>query len=108
RLDRQVQRLRAAPRAGGLSQRPEGRAPLAPPTRMHSMTGGERRPREHLSAAEARRVVLTAQGFSDRLRERRADGWALRHVLARVGLLQMDSVNAVARAHYLPPFARMG
>jgi uncharacterized protein len=64
--------------------------------------------RGHLSAAEARRVVLAAQGFADRLRERRADGWALRRVLGRVGLLQMDSVNVVARAHYLPLFARAG
>jgi uncharacterized protein len=64
--------------------------------------------RQHLSAAEARRVVLVAQGFADGLRERRADGWALRRVLARVGLLQMDSVNVVARAHYLPLFARLG
>jgi uncharacterized protein len=64
--------------------------------------------RQELSAAEARRVVLAAQGFADRLRERRADGWALRRVLGRVGLLQMDSVNVVARAHYLPLFARAG
>jgi uncharacterized protein YcaQ len=66
------------------------------------------RRRQHLSAVEARRVVLAAQGFADGLRERRADGWALRRVLTRVGLLQMDSVNAVARAHYLPLFARLG
>jgi uncharacterized protein YcaQ len=66
------------------------------------------RRRQHLSAVEARRVVLAAQGFADGLRERRADGWALRRVITRVGLLQMDSVNAVARAHYLPLFARLG
>ncbi len=53
-------------------------------------------------------MVLAAQGFADRLRERRADGWALRRVLGRVGLLQMDSVNVVARAHYMPLFARAG
>ncbi len=52
-------------------------------------------------------MVLAAQGFADELRERRADGWALRRVLARVGLLQMDSVNVVARAHYLSLFARL-
>jgi uncharacterized protein YcaQ len=72
------------------------------------MARGASRRRQHLSAAEARRVVLAAQGFADGLRERRADGWALRRVLTRVGLLQMDSVNAVARAHYLPLFARLG
>ncbi|HEX3262135.1 MAG TPA: crosslink repair DNA glycosylase YcaQ family protein [Solirubrobacterales bacterium] len=72
------------------------------------MARGASRRRQHLSAVEARRVVLAAQGFADGLRERRADGWALRRVLTRVGLLQMDSVNAVARAHYLPLFARLG
>ena len=66
------------------------------------------RRRQHLSAAEARRVVLVAQGFADGLRERTPNGWALRRVITRVGLLQMDSVNAVARAHYLPLFARLG
>ena len=72
------------------------------------MAKGASRRRQQLSAAEARRVVLVAQGFADGLRERRPDGWALRRVITRVCLLQMDSVNAVARAHYLPLFARLG
>jgi uncharacterized protein YcaQ len=64
--------------------------------------------RASLSAAQARRVALAAQGFADGLRDRPADGWALRKVLSRVGLLQIDSVNVLTRAHYLPLFARMG
>jgi uncharacterized protein len=66
------------------------------------------RSRERLSAAQARRIALAAQGFADGLRERPADGWALRRVLARVGVLQIDSVNVLARAHYLPLFSRAG
>jgi uncharacterized protein len=67
-----------------------------------------RRPRERISAAQARRIALAAQGFADGLRARPADGWALRRVLSRVGLVQIDSVNVLTRAHYLPLFARVG
>jgi len=66
------------------------------------------RPRERLSAAQARRMALWAQGFADGLREKPSDGWALRKVLSRVGLLQIDSVNVLQRAHYLPAFTRLG
>jgi uncharacterized protein YcaQ len=53
-------------------------------------------------------MALWAQGFADGLRDRPPDGWALRKVLSRVGLLQIDSVNVLQRAHYLPLFARLG
>jgi uncharacterized protein len=66
-----------------------------------------RRSRERLSAAEARRVALGAQGFADG-RPARPDGRALRRVLKRVGLLQIDSVNVLARGHYLTLFGRLG
>lgn len=62
-------------------------------------------PRERLSAAQARRLALGAQGFAD---ARSADGRALGRVLARTGLLQIDSVNVLQRAHYLPVFSRIG
>src|SRR5215218_10319790 len=66
-----------------------------------------RRSRERLSAAEARRVGLAAQGFADG-RPARPDGRALRRVLRQVGLLQIDSVNVLARGHYLTLFGRLG
>ncbi|MFL5844731.1 MAG: winged helix-turn-helix domain-containing protein [Solirubrobacteraceae bacterium] len=61
--------------------------------------------RERLSADQARRLALGAQGFAD---PRRADGRALGRVLSRTGLLQIDSVNVLQRAHYLPVFSRIG
>jgi uncharacterized protein YcaQ len=63
------------------------------------------RARTRLSAAEARRAALAAQGFAE---PRRADGRAVRRLFDRVGLVQIDSVNILERAHYLPGFARLG
>jgi uncharacterized protein len=62
-------------------------------------------PRARLSAAEARRTALAAQGFAE---PRRHDGRAIRRLYDRVGLIQIDSVNVLSRAHYLPGFARLG
>ncbi|UOQ60942.1 winged helix DNA-binding domain-containing protein [Leucobacter rhizosphaerae] len=59
-----------------------------------------------LSAAEARRLALAAQGFSgsNRRRIRRPFDPALE----RLHVLQIDSVNVFARSHYLPVFSRHG
>src|SRR3954447_6475398 len=62
-------------------------------------------PRARLSTAEARRIALAAQGFAE---PRRADGRAIRRLFDRVALVQIDSVNVLSRAHYLPGFARLG
>lgn len=61
-----------------------------------------------LSPAEARRIALAAQGFAERRPTGTPDRRALRRVIAHTGLLQIDSVNVLARAHYLPAFSRLG
>ena len=60
-----------------------------------------------LSAARARRVAIAAQGLATS----RPTGPGMRQVTAtveRIGLLQIDSVNVLTRAHYLPLFSRLG
>jgi uncharacterized protein len=60
-----------------------------------------------LSLPEARRIVLHAQGLG----RPRPDRVASRHIQAaihRIGMLQMDSVNVLIRAHYFPIFSRLG
>ncbi|MCY1283654.1 Winged helix DNA-binding domain protein [compost metagenome] len=60
-----------------------------------------------LSLPEARRLALAAQGFA------RPPRGAIRHrqLLAQLdalGVVQIDSVNALVRSHYLPAFSRLG
>ena len=60
-----------------------------------------------LSAAQARRIALAAQGFA----EARPDAPGRRHfrkAAERLGVIQIDSVNVVTRTHYLPAFSRSG
>ena len=67
-------------------------------------------PTDRLSLAQARRVALRAQGL-DRPRPQLGGPPTMRHlaqVVARLGLLQIDSVNVVARAHLVPAFSRIG
>ena len=64
------------------------------------------RGRDALSPAEARRAVLAAQGFG--LGGGRSDTRSLLRSIRRMGLVQIDSVNVLTRAHYLPAFSRIG
>ncbi|MPZ74312.1 MAG: winged helix-turn-helix domain-containing protein [Nitriliruptorales bacterium] len=65
-------------------------------------------PPDALSTSQARRIALAAQGFTDRAPSSRVDRRHLRRAIDRTGLLQLDSVNVLARAHYMPPFSRLG
>lgn len=60
-----------------------------------------------LSAAEARRTALAAQGFA-RPRPGVVGTRQLNAALARMRVLQIDSVNVFARSHYMPLFSRLG
>ena len=51
---------------------------------------------------------MRAQGFGEQRKRSRPGGWELRRVLKQIALLQMDSVNVLVRAHYLPVFSRLG
>lgn len=62
--------------------------------------------RARLSAAEARRIAFAAQGFGappPAVGTRQLSG-----AFARLGLLQLDTVNVFERSHYLPMLARLG
>ena len=62
---------------------------------------------ETLTLAQARRVAVAAQGL-DRARPAVVTAAHLRRAIATTQLHQIDSVNVLARAHYLPAFSRAG
>ena len=62
---------------------------------------------ERLTLAQARRVALAAQGFLDPAHEPPTMR-TFQRTLERTGVLQVDSVNVLQRAHYMPLWSRMG
>jgi uncharacterized protein len=63
---------------------------------------------DSLSVAQARRITLAAQGFADPRPGGATDMRHLRRVLRRLHLIQMDSVNVLQRAHFMPLYSRLG
>lgn len=61
-----------------------------------------------LSDLEARRIALRAQGFASPQRPQEVSVTSMRRAIGRLGLLQIDSVNVLVRAHYMPLFSRLG
>ncbi len=60
-----------------------------------------------IQGAQARRIALAAQGFRDP-RHTVPTMRTFDRTLARTAVLQIDSVNVLQRAHYMPLFSRMG
>ena len=61
-----------------------------------------------LTAAQARRVAVAAQGFGATRRATPPSRSDLRRLISRIHVLQLDSVSVAVRAHYAPVFSRLG
>ena len=59
-----------------------------------------------LSLSDARHLALAAQGFSGS--RAAASPIRLKALIEQLGVVQIDSVNALVRSHYLPLFSRLG
>ncbi len=59
-----------------------------------------------LSRPQARRLAVASQGFGQR--PAKATVVRIAKLAARIHAFQIDSVNVLARAHYVPAFARLG
>ena len=62
---------------------------------------------EQITPLAARRLALSAQGFG-RSPPAAPGRKHVRDLVRRLGVVQIDSVNVVARTHYLPAFSRLG
>lgn len=61
-----------------------------------------------LSLKQARRMALAAQGFNGRQPPAPIKTSHITQLIQRLGVVQIDSVNALVRSHYLPLFSRLG
>jgi uncharacterized protein YcaQ len=63
---------------------------------------------DSLSIADARRIALAAQGFDTARPNTKATQRHVDALIARLGVIQIDSVNVLVRSQELPLFARLG
>jgi len=61
-----------------------------------------------LSLAQARRIALAAQGIGQYDRDKPVTMRQVQRVIDGLGQFQIDSVNVLARAHFMPLFSRLG
>jgi uncharacterized protein YcaQ len=61
-----------------------------------------------LTLEAARRIALAAQGFASKRESGAPTTRQYASVMARLGLIQLDSVNVCSRSHYMPFYARIG
>jgi uncharacterized protein len=61
-----------------------------------------------LTAAQARRIAVAAQGFNEPKPTGAVTRAHLRRLISRIQVLQLDSVSVAVRAHYAPVFSRLG
>jgi uncharacterized protein len=61
-----------------------------------------------LTAAQARRLAVAAQGFSEPRPGGPISRAHLKSLISRIQVLQLDSVSVAVRAHYAPVFSRLG
>lgn len=61
-----------------------------------------------LTAAQARRIAVAAQGFAEPKPQGPVSRAHLRRLISRIQVLQLDSVSVAVRAHYAPVFSRLG
>jgi uncharacterized protein YcaQ len=61
-----------------------------------------------LSAAQARRIAVAAQGFNEPRPAGVITRAHLKRLISRIQVLQLDSVSVAVRAHYAPVFSRLG
>jgi uncharacterized protein YcaQ len=61
-----------------------------------------------LTAAQARRIAVAAQGLTEPRPGGSITRAHLRRLISRIQVLQLDSVSVAVRAHYAPVFSRLG
>jgi uncharacterized protein YcaQ len=61
-----------------------------------------------LTADQARRVAVAAQGLTEPKPRGPVTRAHLRRLISRIHVLQLDSVSVAVRAHYAPVFSRLG